>query len=209
MLSHAALAKLIEQSYGETPSMQASDDVRIMIHDLSDEFVVVCPGTTDFAGWWRDFDWPIKWVDKLGPVHRGFGQGGVDLWGYCRAAILMSGKPVTYTGHSLGGALALVMAALHMAYGWPPCRVITVGAPRVRTIFNPYFVALVAKTREAVEYRRHGDPVVHAPFAPLFLGTARLGHPRIGVNINRIFPTHNHAISLYVSDLEALEVSGK
>lgn len=205
MLSHAALAQLVEDSYRQKPSVQASDDVRAVFHDLPDEFVVVLPGTTDFAGWWRDFDWPIKWLEKIGPVHRGFGQGGQDLWNACRASILMSGKPVTYVGHSLGGALGLVMAALHGAYGWPACRVITLGSPRVRAIFNPYFVALVAKAREAVEYRRHGDPVTHAPFAPLFLGTARLGHPRIGHNVNLILPEHNHAISLYVSDLAAVE----
>lgn len=69
-----------------------------------------------------------------GRVHRGYAQMTRSLWGEVSAALRRSvtgRRRIWLTGHSQGGALAVLVAAKLAAQGSPPSGVITFGAPRV------------------------------------------------------------------------------
>jgi alpha-beta hydrolase superfamily lysophospholipase len=88
---------------------------------------LVFRGTTGrLSNWLSNLDmvaceWPAG-----GNVHRGFMNILMELWDPIAAALEVIEKPLYYTGHSLGGALATLAASLR-----PPCAVYTFGAPRI------------------------------------------------------------------------------
>ena len=70
---------------------------------------------------------PLRWPRVPGRVHHGFREGYELL--HERIATWLTGNPhsrMIVTGHSLGGALATLCAALH-----PDCELVTFGAPAV------------------------------------------------------------------------------
>lgn len=205
-LSHAALASIVAASYGQAPSVEAGDNVRAVYVPGDSEFVIAVPGTTDLAGWLRDFSaWPA-WFPTIGVCHEGFGSGGLALWTKIKRDARAVDAPLrTYVGHSLGGALALVLAVLHAAEKPGPFRVITFGAPRIPCFLDPFFRSGLRKCVEAVEYARAGDPVPNVPTRPFYQHCVRptvIGTP---VPASILHPTANHAIALYCSDLASLE----
>jgi hypothetical protein len=130
---------------------------------------------------------------------RGFSQGGVDLWALIAATIARE-ESVAFTGHSLGGAMAQVLAACRNSdRRRKPCRVVTFGAPRVGSI---RFGQLVRRSTEAVEYQREGDCVPDLPW-PLYCW-----HPTEVRLIGRrlLDPQENHSLANYRADLTALGV---
>jgi triacylglycerol lipase len=78
------------------------------------------------SNWLYNFDMvACKWPTG-GNVHRGFRNIFMELWNPIASTLETLEKPLYYTGHSLGGALATLAASLR-----PPCAVYTFGAPRV------------------------------------------------------------------------------
>jgi hypothetical protein len=71
---------------------------------------------------------PSPWsADPLaGHVHRGFQLCFEEIWPQLQPALAGLKRPVFYTGHSLGGALAVLTAARR-----PPMAAYTFGAPRI------------------------------------------------------------------------------
>ena len=180
-------------------------DARADLVPRGRELVVVCPGThpAELADWIRDIDWWPEWFGAIGPCHRGFGSGAVALWARIRRELPAGGR-VTYCGHSLGGALAQGLAALHAAERPQSFRIVTFGAPRVPVACNWAMTRLVRLGLEAVEYRRAGDIVPDLPGRLLFR------HPSRGLRIGNAIPTFdpavNHSIDRYAADLAALGV---
>jgi len=202
MLSHHDLALLAGRSYSGPQSGTVALDVRYDLVPRGPELIVVMPGThpSDPLDWLRDLSaWP-RWFARIGPCHAGFGSGGAALWAALRAELARERRRIVYTGHSLGGALAQVLAAHHAADRLPPCRVVTFGAPRAPLGLNFHFGRLVRSALDAVEYRRAGDPVPGVPTWPLF------AHPTRGIEIGKALPDPiaNHSIALYAADLAAL-----
>ena len=200
MISHSALAEIAATVYRGPWSDTVAADVHYALLPRADEVVVALPGThpTDALDWLRDISlWPVR-VRGVGFVHSGFGLGAQAAW-VRMAPMLSHDKPITFTGHSLGGALAVCLAALH-AYERPdtPLRVVSFGAPRVGFLL-PWINHRLRGAIEHVHYARAGDIVPDVPTRP-YLHGGRL--TRIGVSAGDFVA--NHAISQYAADLKAL-----
>lgn len=89
--------------------------------------VLVFRGTSGPLSTWRfNLDAaPAAWPGG-GRVHRGFKTIFRNIWPEMAGELQRVRKPLFYTGHSLGGALAILAAA-----SLPPRAVYTFGAPRV------------------------------------------------------------------------------
>ena len=205
MLTHSALALLACRSYSGPQSGRVALDVRYDLIARQREIVVIIPGThpDDPLDWIRDLRaWP-SWLPGVGFAHSGFGEGAEAIWprldAYHRK--LPAEVAVTYSGHSLGGALALVLAAIHAHWLVRiPFRVVTFGAPRIGFL-NPWLGHLVRAGVEAVEYQRVGDIVPDVPLRPLYRHPTR--PLAIGVSAGDF--VKDHSIALYAADLAALE----
>ena len=205
MLSHADLAILAGRAYSGPQSVTVALDVRADYLPRPDELVVVCPGThpDDPLDWIRDLRALPSWIPSLGLLHSGFGRGGFTLWQDVRTKLPATGL-VSYIGHSLGGALVQVLAALHSRERpHQPFRMISFGAPRVASIGNWQFGPLVRRGVQAVEYRRAGDIVPSVP--PRVFDK----HPTWGDGIGTAAPglaiAANHSMTRYAADLAALD----
>ena len=78
------------------------------------------------SNWLSNLDMVASKWPGGGNVHRGFRNIFMELWDAIAIAIEATEKPLYYTGHSLGGALATLAASLR-----PPYAVYTFGAPRI------------------------------------------------------------------------------
>jgi triacylglycerol lipase len=118
-------------------------------------FVVIAfRGTKDFDSWMTDlkatpvsFPWIFTSGPDVGDIHAGFGHALVDAWGQIKTAISdlvptpdiapdMPQQPSLWlTGHSLGGALAVLAGAAFSMWADAPIRsvngIYTFGQPRV------------------------------------------------------------------------------
>jgi pimeloyl-ACP methyl ester carboxylesterase len=168
-----------------------------------EEVVVALPGTNPASAldWLRDLSLLPVWTRGIGYVHCGFGLGARAAW-VKMAPNLPTDRLVTFCGHSLGGALAACLAAIH-AYERPvvPFRLVTFGQPRV-AFLNPWFGHLLSRGREKAIYARRGDPVPDVPPWPYLRGG---GSTMIGTALDDQ-PIANHSITKYAADLKALGV---
>jgi triacylglycerol lipase len=151
----------------DTQGFIASDDNHIL--------VTFC-GSESFHDWWTN----LTFISETGPfpgteVHKGFQDALVptliriasDAQRYNPA----SNKKIWITGHSLGGALAVLLTAMLTADNVPVAGLYTYGAPRVgdtkfEEIFNDRFA-------NAYRVVNENDMVPHLP--PEFLGFSHTG----------------------------------
>lgn len=156
-----SLAELCAAAYTSAPTW-AVGDVHACRTPGDDADVIAFRGTvpSNVEDWLRDFDAAPVYDNALGFVHQGFLDGASSIHQALLAGIGV--KPVVLTGHSLGGALAIVTAALMRAAGKPPVALVTFGAPRVWRARLPSLLAKpLVPTRQ---YRRCGDPVPNVPW---------------------------------------------
>ena len=130
MLCHADLARLSEKSYQNYNDI-VLDDVEVYCCEFNKEYVVAFSGSVSVEDWIRNAR-AYPWYDnRIGWAHCGFLKGArsvVDSW---LGDKVPATKPVTVTGHSLGGALAIVAGGLLDDLGLHVKRIVTFGAPRV------------------------------------------------------------------------------
>jgi hypothetical protein len=92
--------------------------------------VLVFRGTVgSLEAWLPNFySRPAPWAapPHRGHVHRGFQLCFEEIWPLLEPALAVLKRPLFYTGHSLGGALAVLTAARK-----PPMAAYTFGAPRI------------------------------------------------------------------------------
>ena len=96
--------------------------------DIKNAFtVLVFRGTSGkLENWIHNFDaFPSQWP-RGGWVHKGFKKVFDGIWDDVHAELLSINRPIFYTGHSLGAALATLAASLE-----PPWALYTFGSPRV------------------------------------------------------------------------------
>ncbi len=204
MIAHSALAEVAATSYRPSWSATVAGDVHYALLPRGAEMVVALPGThpAQALDWLRDARFLPVLERGIGLVHAGFGRGARAAWVEMAPHLGTDHEIVTFTGHSLGGALAAVLAAIH-AYERPgvPFRLVTFGQPRVGFL-NPWLHRLIAKAQERAIYARRGDIVPDLPFWPWYTHGARA--TRIGARWGD--PFEDHAIAQYGDDLKALGV---
>lgn len=91
--------------------------------------VLAFRGTEELSDWLRNIDVrPDKW-DGPGRAHKGFVGGLNEVWPQLHPKLREITTPIFYTGHSLGGALA-ILAAVRIEADRRPVAVYTYGGPR-------------------------------------------------------------------------------
>ena len=126
-----ACARLCAEAYGAPPDLVAGD-VKVIRRAAGATTIYAFRGSVDGADWAIDLD-SLPWHDgDLGcPVHRGFGCDLTEIWPVIAADPAARTGTVVLTGHSKGGATAILVAARLVVDGRPPAALITFGAPRV------------------------------------------------------------------------------
>lgn len=208
MLRDIDYARLCQRTYdAPEPSLIHGGETLTGRHDnfaLSaepvDELHTLCfRGSKNRADWLLDlfafpaFDIHTVRHATLGPLHAGFLIGALSLYPYVRSAV--AGRQYALCGHSLGGALATVMAALLTRDGNPPHEVVTFGAPRAG--MDP--MARILDPVTIRQYRFSEDPVPWVPTHPPFIH-ARTPLIQLGHATDHLFS--NHHITNYIAALE-------
>lgn len=90
---------------------------------------LVFRGTEGLEDWARNVEaFLVPW-EGPGNVHAGFLRALHEVWGELHPVLAQIAGPVFYTGHSLGGAIAM-LAAAHIEEARRPLAVYTFGCPR-------------------------------------------------------------------------------
>ena len=143
--------------------------------DTTERVELKHPGTEDPSRWFllrgRPFtpdDWKDIFSDVLlkakpwdvGHAHQGFGKALEPIWKPLEGALnLLKDRPVWFTGHSLGGALATLAAFRRRQH---PGGVYTFGSPRVGNgVFAGSFDGVYME--RSVRYVNDHDAVTHVP----------------------------------------------
>lgn len=149
---YAALAQL---AYDAPPDIGKADSAsRAIVRTTADGLWVAFPGSDNVASWLTDFDAATINVVGVGEIHRGFWIA----WSAMADEVLevIDGRPVTFVGHSLGGALAVCAAASMTLAGKPPVAVWCFEPPRispdmgVRTLLSKVPVHIFANGSDPV-----------------------------------------------------------
>jgi hypothetical protein len=195
MISDADLAGLAALAYTAPPTWWQGD-VHACWTRVPGATVVAFRGTVpdDMADWLRDIDaWP-DFVPGLGYCHAGFADGVKAIWGGLSVG-LRDEPRVVLTGHSLGGALAIIAAGMLAVSGSPPAALVTFGAPRAG-------LEKLADALRAVpvrQYRNGHDPVPEVP--SFFQHVRRL----CSVGTPALDPLLDHEIACYQVAVAAME----
>lgn len=140
---------------GHVPLVAGSASGVVMT--LGDEAVVAFRGSDDFGDWFANLDLAL---DPTGEVHRGFAAAYASVQDQLRAALRHRGvRQAWLTGHSLGGAMAVIAALdLRLGGGVGVRGVMTFGQP---LLLSPAF-APQANRLLAGRFLRviHGDDIV-------------------------------------------------
>ena len=146
-------------------------------------FVLVFRGTYMPQDWLTNLNTFLTSWPEGGRVHRGFKNALERVWDNIEECLSTLQGPVFYTGHSLGAALATLVAARH-----PPHALYTFGTPRVG---DQEFSKLFEKIK-AYRVVNHRDIVSIIP--PTILGFCHVGEPH--------YITHNGHIAVALSEHE-------
>ena len=148
------------------------DGAQAYIFGNDDDRVIVCRGTEphDWNDIRADLDLAKVIAETAGRVHRGFKREVDDLWPRLEQALVNNSRPLWFTGHSLGGAMATICASrCKLSYIQSnPRALYTFGSPRVG---NRRYVNYVEY--EACRWVNNNDIVARVP--PWWLGYRHKG----------------------------------
>jgi len=127
MTSHQVLSKLCGESYKKSTFEEANIEV------LVKKSVFAFRGTDEPLDALRDLRILPLWTRELGFCPAGFLKASKRLVNKVTSICLemdIDHKNIELTGHSLGGAVALILGALMVRDEIPPKQIVTFGAPR-------------------------------------------------------------------------------
>ncbi|MCX6896315.1 MAG: lipase family protein [Verrucomicrobia bacterium] len=133
------LAWASKQAYDSFTFSDARRDTQVLFIEKEEFAIIAFRGTSSVRDWMTDADFHREHLPNSArmnmEVHDGFFDALDGVWEKCylAASRLRPGKPLFITGHSLGGALALLFAYLYGRQTRPQslAGVYTFGAPRV------------------------------------------------------------------------------
>lgn len=158
MTDHKRLAQLSDAAYGTPTIRDAGTDTEVLIEGD----VVAFRGTSSWRDWLTDAKAVyVPWVTPTGMkgfVHGGFYRAFSSVRERLTERVRQM-SAVTFTGHSLGGALATLAAAWYCGAQRKIGRLVTFGSPKVGT---EEFAEEFAGIPTAL-YRYGNDIVTHVP----------------------------------------------
>lgn len=143
----------------------ARPDSEAYITETPTEIFCVFRGTESKADWKTDLDIDLR-QSIVGKVHSGFARALENIWYRIEPKILesirFSQRPVTFTGHSLGGALASIASARFAFHRPGKINLYTFGSPRVG---DESFVATFERVvnGESFRFSNNNDAVTTLP----------------------------------------------
>lgn len=202
MITDVGLCTYAVASYTAKPTFKF-EDIAVCVTQIGTqgEEVWAFPGSESLENWVRDLAvLPLLPEVPFGPIPMGFGQGALGLWQLLQTTA--RGKKIWFTGHSLGGALALLVAAMAKGTEGIECEtVVTFGAPRV----GRFALRDWMKWVPVRQYRHRDDAVPELPFfwehvrLPLIV----LGKPEDPMQAFNIFANHD-AAKAYLAFMQKL-----
>lgn len=141
------------------------DSTQAMVVEHNDYIAVVFRGSNQMANWMENMN--LFFTEAFfGEFHTGFYQAAASLWRVLEEAVdqlrLHKRRPVFLTGHSLGGALATVLAAKWLHEGRPFVNVYTFGQPRVVSQATARVFCVECKER-FFRFHNNNDAVTRIP----------------------------------------------
>lgn len=187
-------ALLAQEAYSAKPDIGKADSAsRAIVRQTAVGLVVAFPGTDNLDCWGADFDVVPVSVPGMGEIHRGFYEAWIALVAGVTAAI--GNQPVTFVGHSLGAAIAILGAASLTLAGKPPAGVYGFEPPRV----SPDLTIRSLLSKVPVHLYKNGlDLVPEVP--PGWHHAALLTH--IGKPVLPFANVQDHAISRVIDALK-------
>jgi triacylglycerol lipase len=150
----------------------SNDGAQAYIFGNKHDAVVVCRGTepNDWNDIKADLTLSLVLSETAGYVHRGFKREVDDLWPRLEQALVTNTRPVWFTGHSLGGAMATICAGRCKVstISSDPRSLYTFGSPRVGDRRYVHYVNI-----EAYRWVNNNDIVTRVP--PPWLGYRHKG----------------------------------
>lgn len=160
-----ALVQLCLDAYIEgRETWRSEGDTEVLLRTINQVHCLAFRGTEfNFGGLkdiWSDLRVSPWYDERTGWCRKGFLRAAQGIWPQISEFVMRPAVPICLTGHSLGGAVACIVARLMIHYGKLPVRLTTFGCPK------PGWDDLIERLSE-IEPQDHfvnrGDPVPHLP----------------------------------------------
>lgn len=171
-LSHKEVSRLVANLGFHTVHFYDRDGAQAYAFISEHDHVIACRGTepNEWNDLKADLDAQTALAETVGRVHRGFKKEVDDLWPVLEQSLINNEKPLWFTGHSLGGAMATICAGRCFLshINSMPEELQTFGSPRVGNKRYINFVTLNYK-----RWVNNNDVVTRVP--PAWLGYRHTG----------------------------------